>query len=313
MSLENFRYCVISETKEFRFLKEQVEKFYVNIKAQGNTASDRSNNWVKNLHSNVSLLLREILSTEDFGQQSKLLDKVYTWYMKKMFPKENKPESPNNTSSPQIRLPPVSRTPYPKSYKHIYMPKNKPVSFESSFINTSYIFNRQKRALISRAKGSSRRKKFLAEWGSRKKRQEEDFVYKTDLKNYSKTPEPPSISIDIASKSGSFMYDLRNTELEKFSKQKKRNIFSTGSSRLINDLNAIENIKRKLATKNVQVSAKCLEQGISLYTDNEVPQNLQASLPFGGELLIKAPNFYCLKKSSKKKSSKKPKKKKKKV
>ncbi|OMJ73242.1 hypothetical protein SteCoe_28119 [Stentor coeruleus] len=299
MSSGNLRYCVISETKEFKFLKEQVGKYYIDMKVQRNIMNDKSNNWVKNLHSNVSLLLSEILLTKDLEQQNKLLDKVYIWYMKKMFPKENGTESPNNSSSPQTKFPQVSRTPYQKTYKNIYMPKNNSVSCESSFINTNFILNKKKRALISRAKGSSRRRKFLAEWGNRKNRQEEDFVYRTDLKNYSKTPEPSSSSMDIASNSGWFMVDFRNTKLEKISKQKKINIFSRDSS-LINDLNTIENIKRKLATKNIKVSAKCLEQGISLYTDLKVPQIPKVILPSGGELLIKAPNFLSFSKSSKK-------------
>ena len=130
---------------------------------------------------------------------------------------------------------------------------------------------------------------YFTSWKDSKARNTENFLFKIEAKKYSKTPEPGNKDTNPKDTEKGSRFDFRSSSRKNSLKPRKKVILTSISPRRKSELLQINEIKRKLANRNVPVSAKCLENGLSLYED--LPNEIVTPKywPKGGELLIKEP------------------------
>ena len=119
-------------------------------------------------------------------------------------------------------------------------------------------------------------------------------------KQTSKTPE---ISIEkIGENSPILMYDFRSVSHKAriISPEKGSNrIFFNQASAKNSEVEEINNVKKKLSRKNLNISIKALEYALSTHSGLQLEIAYPLELPRGGELLTKSPILKTIKKKKK--------------
>ena len=249
----------INSNPTFKFLRSEAEKLKKD--------SSLSPSLKKSTMNNLTLLLNEAILTPNPKQQNEILEKVNTWY------RAHTPKLPENfkffTPKLENSSKAFAKTPQPRDL----FSKNAASSFTSTpdLPPKKYIYYLNKNYLKT---FKSLNPKYSIHELSRSKPSQDSPLIKRPQKFLKMTPKKikpfkrPSTKLPII--------DLRDTESRQLD----------SSQRFRAEHIAIEDVKRRLANKRLFVSSRCLENGISLYTEKTNFNNSQI-LPNGGELLMK--------------------------
>ena len=249
---------IINLNPTYKFLRSEAEK----LSEEFNLSPSLKKSTVKNL----TLLLNEAILTPNPKQQNEILEKVNTWY------RAHTPKLPENfkTITPKLEnsFKAFATTPQPRD---LFL-KNLSSSFTSTPdpTRTKYIYYTNKNYLKT---FKSLNPKYSILQLNRSK--PSDSIFQRKPKKFLNMV-PKKFTLSEKPSNRFPIVDLRNAE----------SIELDSSKRFKADHMVIEDVKRKLANKRLFVSSRCLENGISLYTEKANLNNSQV-LPNGGELLMK--------------------------
>lgn len=249
---------------------------------------------------NLSSLLNEVTLTQDPKLQLSLLYKIRSWYSSKL-PRTMEDLQIENKNN-ELPIGSQSKTPQPR------LPIQTPSPTRSANESSIYEINRLKTSHFSNVNYLHHIKQLsskFSQWESSRSKLNEELSFKGAIKKKPKKIKINKKSIDKP------RWKEQIEDLRAYSN------FSNGrfdsSQKLKEQLTTIESIKKKLANKRLAVSSKCLENGISLYTEKDL--NSSQAFPNSGETLLKLPKFLSgdpKKTGKRKKSPKRSKKSKKK-
>ena len=274
----------LTQNPVYNYLKVELDR----LEQENSSCSELS--MASLLVKNLSSLLNELTLTQDPKLQLTLLYKIRSWYSSKL-PRTLEDLQIKNENT-ELPIGSQCKTPQPR------LPLQTPSPTRSTNECSIYEINRLKSSHFSNINYLHHIKQLstkFSEWESSRSKLNEELSFKGTIKK-----KPKRIKINKSSIEKP-RWKERIEDLRIYSN------FSNGrfdsSQKLKEQLTTIESIKNKLANKKLAVSSKCLENGISLYTEKDL--NSSQAFPNSGETLLKLPKFISgeAKKTGKRKKS----------
>jgi hypothetical protein len=298
----------LDKNEKYSFLKESLHIYFRSSPSPSKKLSiKKQTNFQTQLHSNLHNLLLQILYTKDPETQSKMIEKTYTWYLKR--------SGISSTTTPSMSSltpkPSKSQNHEPKIFKHLKEKrKNQEFIFKSPFRYVPRKLSQKSReSLIEQIKNRHEKQidqEKLVFFSPVKPILTKNLQNLQKLEKLNETNENHALDSSPSSKQKSirtpemqgdqFLESPLQSPSMDFRRvaHKFRMIKPAKIDREIDQVpfalaEEVAKVKKALSKQKMHVDAKTLENGLCVHQKVKLNTSSQKKLPMGGEMLLKYP------------------------